>query len=209
MFIPTTRQECEALGWEKLDIVLVTGDSYVDSPFIGVSVIGQVLLKAGYRVGIIAQPDVQTAEIGRLGEPELFWGITGGSIDSMVANYTVTKKRKKTDDLTPGGENHRRPDRAVIVYANLIRRHFKNTRPIVLGGIEASLRRIAHYDYWSDSVRRSILLMPRQISWSTAWQKRPSSRWQSACGQARRSRTCGASAISPKKSQRARSSFPL
>ena len=157
MFIPTTRQECENLGWEKLDIVLVTGDSYVDSPFIGVSVIGQVLLKAGYRVGIIAQPDVQTAEIGRLGEPELFWGITGGSIDSMVANYTVTKKRKKMDDLTPGGQNNRRPDRAVIVYANLIRRHFKNTKPIVLGGIEASLRRIAHYDYWSDSVRRSIL----------------------------------------------------
>ena len=157
VFIPTTRQECEALGWEKLDIVLITGDSYVDSPFIGVSVIGQVLLKAGYRVGIVAQPDVQTAEIGRLGEPELFWGITGGSIDSMVANYTVTKKRKKSDDLTPGGQNNRRPDRAVIVYANLIRRHFKNTKPIVLGGIEASLRRIAHYDYWSDSVRRSIL----------------------------------------------------
>jgi uncharacterized radical SAM protein YgiQ len=157
VFIPTTRQECEALGWEELDIVLITGDSYVDSPFIGVAVIGQVLLKAGYRVGIIAQPDVQTAEIGRLGEPELFWGVTGGSIDSMVANYTVTKKRKKSDDLTPGGQNHRRPDRAVIVYTNLIRRHFKNTKPIVLGGIEASLRRIAHYDYWSDSVRRSIL----------------------------------------------------
>ncbi len=157
MFIPTTRQECKALGWEKLDIVLVTGDSYVDSPFIGVSVIGQVLLKAGYRVGIIAQPDVQSAEIARLGEPALFWGVTGGSIDSMVANYTATKKRKRTDDLTPGGQNDRRPDRAVIVYANLIRRHFKDTVPIVLGGVEASLRRIAHYDYWSDSVRRSIL----------------------------------------------------
>ena len=157
MFLPTTRQECEALGWDKLDIVLVTGDSYVDSPFIGVSVIGQVLLKAGYRVGIIAQPGVQSTDIARLGEPELFWGVTGGSIDSMVANYTVTRKRKKSDDLTPGGENNRRPDRAVIAYANLIRRHFKNTRPIVLGGIEASLRRIAHYDYWSDSVRRSIL----------------------------------------------------
>ena len=157
MFIPTTRDECEALGWEKLDIVLITGDSYVDSPFIGVSVIGQVLLKAGYRVGIIAQPDLQTADIGRLGEPELFWGVTGGSIDSMVANYTATKKRKRSDDLTPGGKNERRPDRAVIVYANLIRRYFKNTKPIVLGGVEASLRRIAHYDYWSDSIRRSIL----------------------------------------------------
>ncbi|MFN2240807.1 MAG: YgiQ family radical SAM protein, partial [Anaerolineae bacterium] len=157
MFIPTTRQECKALGWEKLDIILVTGDSYVDSPFIGVSVIGQVLLKAGFRVGIIAQPDVQSADITRLGEPELFWGVTGGSIDSMVANYTATKKRKRADDLTPGGQNNRRPDRAVIVYANLVRRHFKNTKPIVLGGVEASLRRIAHYDYWSDSVRRSIL----------------------------------------------------
>jgi uncharacterized radical SAM protein YgiQ len=157
VFIPTTRSECETLGWEELDIVLVTGDSYVDSPFIGVSVIGQVLLRAGFRVGIIAQPDVQTAEIGRLGEPELFWGVTGGSIDSMVANYTATKRRKRLDDLTPGGQNNRRPDRAVIVYANLIRRYFKDTKPIVLGGVEASLRRIAHYDYWSDSIRRSIL----------------------------------------------------
>ncbi len=157
MFIPTTRRELDELGWDTLDVILVTGDSYVDSPFIGVSVIGQVLLKAGYRVGIVAQPDAQSDEIARLGEPALFWGVTGGSIDSMVANYTATRKRKKSDDLTPGGRNDRRPDRAVIVYANLIRRHFKSTRPIVLGGVEASLRRIAHYDYWSDSVRRSIL----------------------------------------------------
>lgn len=157
MFIPTTRQELDELGWETLDVILVTGDSYVDSPFVGVSVIGQVLLKAGYRVGIIAQPDIHSEDICRLGEPELFWGVTGGCIDSMVANYTATKKPKKSDDLTPGGENDRRPDRAVIVYANLIRRYFKNTCPIVLGGVEASLRRIAHYDYWSDKVRRSIL----------------------------------------------------
>jgi len=157
MFMPTTRQELDELGWETLDIVLVTGDSYVDSPFIGVSVIGHVLLRAGYRVGIIAQPDVQSEDICRLGEPELFWGCTGGSIDSMVANYTATKKRKRSDDLTAGGRNTRRPDRAAIVYANLIRRYFKDTKPIVLGGVEASLRRIAHYDYWSDSVRRSIL----------------------------------------------------
>ena len=161
MFLPTTSKEVEKLGWSALDIILVTGDSYVDSPFIGASVVGQVLLKAGYRVGIIAQPDPQGNDIHRLGEPELFWGVTGGSIDSMVANYTATKKRKKRDDLTPGGDNNRRPDRAVIVYANLIRRHFKNTRPIVLGGVEASLRRIAHYDYWSDSIRRSILFDAR------------------------------------------------
>ncbi len=157
MFIPTTRQELDKLGWETLDIILVTGDSYVDSPFIGISVIGHVLLKEGYRVGIIAQPGVHSEDICRLGEPELFWGITGGSVDSMVANYTATIKRKRSDDLTPGGRNDRRPDRAVIVYANLIRRYFKDTKPIVLGGVEASLRRIAHYDYWSDRVRRSIL----------------------------------------------------
>jgi uncharacterized radical SAM protein YgiQ len=157
MFIPTTRQELDELGWETLDVILVTGDSYVDSPFVGVSVIGQVLLKAGYRVGIIAQPNIHSEDICRLGEPELFWGVTGGCIDSMVANYTATKKPKKSDDLTPGGQNDRRPNRAVVVYANLIRRYFKNTRPIVLGGVEASLRRVAHYDYWSDKVRRSIL----------------------------------------------------
>jgi len=158
MFIPTTRQELDQLGWKALDVILVTGDSYVDSPFIGVAVVGQALLKAGYRVGIVAQPDVHSRDdIARLGEPELFWGVTGGCIDSMVANYTATKKRKRADDLTPGGKNDRRPNRAVIVYANLIRRYFKSTKPIVLGGVEASLRRIAHYDFWSDSVRRSIL----------------------------------------------------
>jgi uncharacterized radical SAM protein YgiQ len=157
MFIPTTRTEIDQLGWDALDIILVTGDSYVDSPYIGVAVIGQILLKAGYRVGIIAQPDVQKDDIRRLGEPELFWGVSGGSIDSMVANYTATKKRKKSDDLTPGGTNNRRPDRASIVYTNLIRKNYKNTSPIVLGGVEASLRRIAHYDFWSNKVRRSVL----------------------------------------------------
>ena len=158
MFLPTTRQELHDLGWDALDVILVTGDSYVDSPYVGVSVVGKVLLRAGYRVGIIAQPDIHSdADIGRLGEPKLFWGVTGGSIDSMVANYTATKRRKRSDDLTPGGRNDRRPDRAAIVYTNLIRRFFKNTRPIVLGGVEASLRRIAHYDFWSDRIRRSIL----------------------------------------------------
>ena len=158
MFIPTTREELEKLGWDRLDVILVTGDAYVDSPFIGVAIIARVLEQAGYRVGIIAQPDVRSAaDIQRLGEPALFWGVSGGVVDSMVANYTATKRRKRADDLTPGGRNDRRPDRAVIAYANLIRRHFKDTVPIVLGGVEASLRRIAHYDYWSDRVRRSIL----------------------------------------------------
>lgn len=158
MFLPTTRQEMEERGWERLDIVLVTGDTYIDSPFIGSAVIGNLLARAGYRVGVIAQPDLADGrDIARLGEPRLFWGISAGSVDSMVANYTALKKRRRSDDFTPGGENTRRPDRATIAYANLIRRHFKHTRPLVLGGIEASLRRIAHYDYWEDTVRRSLL----------------------------------------------------
>ncbi len=158
MFIPTTKKEAEKLGWNKLDIILISGDSYIDSPHIGVAVIGKVLIDAGYKVGIIAQPDIHSEkDISRLGEPKLFWGVSGGCIDSMVANYTASKKRRKKDDYTPGGENNRRPDRAVIAYSNLIRRFFKNTKPIVLGGIEASLRRIPHYDFWSNKIRRSIL----------------------------------------------------
>ncbi len=164
MFLPTTLQELEALGWETLDIILVSGDSYIDSPFIGTAIIGKLLVQAGYRVGVIAQPDVTSdQDIGRLGEPLLFWGVTAGSIDSMVANYTALKKKRKSDDYTPGGINNRRPDRATIVYTNLIRRFSNRTnpavaaRPIVLGGIEASLRRVAHYDFWSDRVRRSLL----------------------------------------------------
>ncbi len=158
MFIPATKKEMKYLGWNVLDVILITGDAYIDSPFSGVAVIGKVLIAAGFRVGVIAQPDVTTAgDITALGEPTLFWGVTAGSMDSMVANYTATRKFRKTDDMTPGGENTRRPDRAVIAYTNLIRRFFKNTAPIVLGGIEASLRRISHYDFWSNSVRRSIL----------------------------------------------------
>jgi len=162
MFLPTTSAELKKLKWEKLDVILVTGDAYIDSPFIGVSLIGQVLAEAGFRVGIIAQPDIHSdIDICRLGEPELFWGITGGCMDSMVANYTATKKKRRTDDLTAGGKNNRRPDRAVVVYANIIRHYFKNTKPLVLGGVEASLRRIAHYDFWSNSIRRSILFDAR------------------------------------------------
>jgi len=162
MFLPTTLEEADSLGWKTLDIILITGDAYIDSPFMGVSVIGKVLVDAGYRVGLIAQPDTQDAtDIRRLGEPELFWGVSSGAMDSMIANYTATQKRRKSDDLTAGGKNDRRPDRAVIAYANLIRKYFKNTRPIVLGGVEASLRRISHYDYWSDKVRRSVLFDAR------------------------------------------------
>ncbi len=148
----------DELNWDCLDVILVTGDSYIDHPSIGVSVIGHVLLNAGCRVGIIAQPDIGSdKDITRLGEPQLFWGVSSGSIDSMVANYTASGKHRKQDDYTPGGDNRRRPDRAVIAYTNLIRRLFKNTCPIVLGGVEAGMRRIAHYDFWSRSIRRSIL----------------------------------------------------
>ena len=159
MFLPTTRDEMDRLGWHQCDIILVTGDAYIDSPFIGAALIGRVLADRGYKTGIIGQPDIHSSkDIARLGEPALFWGVTGGCVDSMVANYTALKKRRKLDDYTPGGINDQRPDRAVIAYTNLIRRYFKPTVPIVLGGIEASLRRIAHYDFWSGKIRRSILL---------------------------------------------------
>ena len=159
MFLPTTRKEMSDLGWEVLDVILVSGDSYIDTPFNGAAVIGKVLARAGFRVGIIAQPDVKSEiDITRLGEPELFWGVTAGVVDSMVANYTAAKKKRRSDDNTPGGLNDRRPDRASIVYANLIRRYFKKTRPIILGGIEASLRRMAHYDFWTDKVRGAVLV---------------------------------------------------
>ncbi len=159
MLLPTTSEELIERNWTQLDVILVTGDSYIDSPYMGSAVIGNILANAGFRVGIIAQPDITSPDdISRLGEPRLFWGVSGGSIDSMVANYTALMKKRKRDDLTPGGVNNRRPDRAVIAYSNLIRRWFKHTRPVVLGGIEASLRRVAHYDYWSDRIRASILL---------------------------------------------------
>jgi uncharacterized radical SAM protein YgiQ len=158
MFLPTTKKEVARRGWDRLDVVLVTGDSYIDSPFIGSAIIGKVLVSKGFKVGIIAQPDIDSGkDITRLGAPDLFWGVTAGSLDSMVANYTALKKFRKSDDYTPGGRNNKRPDRATIVYTNLIKKYFKNTAPIVLGGVEASLRRIAHYDFWDDKIRRSVL----------------------------------------------------
>lgn len=158
MFIPTTKEELKKLNWDQLDIILVSGDTYIDSPYSGMSIIGQLLLQQGYKVGIIAQPDFESdKDITRLGEPRLYWGVSSGLVDSMVANYTAMKKFRNSDDFTPGEKNNKRPDRATIVYSNLIRRYFKNTVPILLGGIEASLRRVAHYDFWSNKVRGSIL----------------------------------------------------
>jgi len=157
MFIPTTKEELNKLGWKQLDVILISGDAYIDSPFIGVAVVARMLQSWGYKVGIIGQPDINSDDIKRLGEPKLYWGVSGGSIDSMVSNYTATKKFRNSDDYTPGGKNDKRPDRATLVYTNLIRRNFKNTVPIVLGGIEASLRRVSHYDYWSNKLRKPIL----------------------------------------------------
>ncbi len=157
-FLPTTRADMDARGWDYCDIILVSGDAYIDSPFIGVALVGRMLERLGYKVGMIGQPDINSAEdISRLGEPRLYWGVSGGSVDSMVSNYTATKKFRNTDDYTPGGKNDKRPDRALSVYCNLIRRHFKDTVPLVLGGIEASLRRVTHYDYWSNKLKKPIL----------------------------------------------------
>lgn len=157
-FLPTTRQEMDARGWKQCDVILVSGDAYIDSPFIGVAVVGRMLEKMGYKVGVIGQPDINSdIDVARLGEPRLYWGVSGGSVDSMVSNYTATKKFRNSDDYTPGGKNNKRPDRATLVYTNLIRRYFKDTVPIVLGGIEASLRRVSHYDYWSNKLKKPIL----------------------------------------------------
>ncbi|MCJ8346574.1 YgiQ family radical SAM protein, partial [bacterium] len=157
-FLPTTREEMDAFGWDYLDIIFIYGDSYIDSPYNGVALLGKLLVEQGFKVGIIAQPDWhELDDVKRLGEPRLFWGVSSGCIDSMVANYTALKKWRKRDDFTPGGINNARPDRAVITYTNLIKMAFKNTVPIILGGIEASLRRISHYDFWSNKVRKSIL----------------------------------------------------
>lgn len=157
-FLPVTKQECEERGIRQLDFVYITGDAYVDHSSFGTAIISRVLESRGYTVGIIAQPDWRNPESIRvLGEPRLAFLVSAGNMDSMVNHYTVSKKHRQKDAYSPGGKMGLRPDRAVIVYGNLIRRSYKKT-PIILGGIEASLRRLGHYDYWSDQVKQSILL---------------------------------------------------
>lgn len=157
-FLPTTREEMEARGWDALDILIVTGDAYVDHPAFGPILIARFLEGRGYRVGVIPQPDWRSPDdLLRMGRPRLFVGVSAGNLDSMLNKLTAQKKVRSEDQYSPGGRTNCRPNRASIVYANLCRQAFPGV-PIVLGGIEASLRRIAHYDYWSDSVRRSILL---------------------------------------------------
>jgi uncharacterized radical SAM protein YgiQ len=156
--LPTTRQEMDALGWDSCDVVLVTGDAYVDHPSFGMALVGRLLEAHGFRVGILSQPDWRSAQpFAALGRPTVMWGVTAGNMDSMVNRYTADRRLRHDDAYTPGGEGGRRPDRAVVVYAQRCREAFPDV-PVVLGGIEASLRRIAHYDYWSDKVRRSVLL---------------------------------------------------
>src|SRR5690349_22160634 len=157
-FLPTTRAEMDELGWDSCDVVLVTGDAYIDHPSFGMALVGRLLERHGFRVGILDQPDWRSAEAFReLGRPNLFWGVTAGNMDSLVNRYTSDKKHRSDDAYTAGGVSGARPDRACIVYAQRCREAFGDV-PLVIGGIEASLRRIAHYDYWSDKVRRSILL---------------------------------------------------
>ena len=157
-FLPMSRAEMDALGWDSCDVIIVTGDAYVDHPSFGMAIIGRALEAQGFRVGIIAQPDWHsTADFEALGRPNLCFGITAGNMDSMVNRYTSDRRIRSDDAYTPGGQGGRRPDRSVIVYSQRVREAYQDV-PLIIGGIEASLRRIAHFDYWSEKVRRSVLL---------------------------------------------------
>ncbi|HEY9145280.1 MAG TPA: YgiQ family radical SAM protein, partial [Thiobacillus sp.] len=156
-FLPMSRAEMAALGWDACDVILVTGDAYIDHPSFGMALVGRLLEAQGYRVGIISQPDWHSAEPFRaLGQPTLYFGVTAGNMDSIVNHYTSDRKIRSDDAYTPNAEPNKRPDRAVTVYAQRCREAYPGT-PVIIGSIEASLRRIAHYDYWSDTVRRSVL----------------------------------------------------
>ena len=157
-FLPVTREEMKKRGWEQVDFVYVSGDAYVDHPSFGAAIIGRLLESRGYRVGMIPQPDWRRKEsIQVFGRPRLGFLVTAGNMDSMVHHYTVSKKHRQKDAYSPGGQMGLRPDRAVVVYSNLIRQSYKDS-PVILGGIEASLRRMAHYDYWENKVKHSILI---------------------------------------------------
>lgn len=157
-FLPMSREEMDLLGWDSCDVIIVTGDAYVDHPSFGMAIIGRLLEAQGFRVGIISQPDWQSKDdFMKLGEPNLFFGVAAGNMDSMINRYTADRKARSDDAYTAGGMAGKRPDRASMVYSQRCREAYKGV-PIVLGGIEASLRRIAHYDYWQDKVRHSILM---------------------------------------------------
>jgi uncharacterized radical SAM protein YgiQ len=156
--LPMSRADMDELGWDSCDIIIVTGDAYVDHPSFGMALIGRLLESQGFRVGIISQPDWTSADdFKKLGKPNLFYGVTGGNMDSMVNRYTSDRKIRSNDAYTADGEGGKRPDRCVVPYSQRCREAYKDV-PIIIGGIEASLRRIAHYDYWSEKVRRSVIM---------------------------------------------------
>ena len=160
-FLPISKKEINELGWDRPDFVYVNGDAYVDHPSFGAAIITRVLENAGFRIAFLAQPDYTSAEAFKeFGRPRLGFLVSAGNIDSMVAHYTAAKKKRSSDYYSPGGKAGKRPDRATIVYCNRIREAYGDV-PIIIGGLEASLRRFAHYDYWSDNVRRSILVDSR------------------------------------------------
>ncbi|MDE6181596.1 MAG: YgiQ family radical SAM protein, partial [Eubacteriales bacterium] len=157
-FLPICKEDMKKRGWEELDFILITGDAYIDHPSFGASIIARILEDKGYKIGIIAQPDWKSdKDFMKLGKPRLSFLVTGGNIDSMVNHYSVAKKKRSKELYSPGGKMGLRPDRATIVYCQKLRQIYKNI-PIMIGGIEASLRRLSHYDYWDNKVRRSILL---------------------------------------------------
>ena len=156
--LPMTREEMNRRGWDELDILLVSGDAYIDHPAFGVALLGRWLVDQGFRVGIVAQPNwTTTDDLIRMGRPRLFAGVTAGALDSMLAHYTAFRKKRHEDAYTPGGRIGARPNRAILVYTGLLHQAFPGL-PVVIGGIEASLRRAVHYDFWSDRIRRPILL---------------------------------------------------
>ncbi|MFM2094146.1 MAG: hypothetical protein RIS70_1270, partial [Planctomycetota bacterium] len=156
--LPITAQEMRDMGWDQVDVVFVTGDAYIDHPSFAMALLGRVLQAAGFRVGIISQPDWQScSDWKRFGRPRLFFAISAGNMDSMINHYTANRKVRNSDAYSPGGRIGRRPDRATLAYCQRAREAYQGV-PVIAGGVEASLRRLAHYDYWSDKVRRSILL---------------------------------------------------
>ena len=160
-FLPISKEECDQRGWGCVDFVYVNGDAYVDHPSFGAAIITRVLENAGFKVGFLAQPDYKSdKDFKRFGKPRLGFLVSAGNIDSMVAHYTASKKRRSYDYYSPGGKMGLRPDRAVIVYCNRIREAYGDV-PIIIGGLEASLRRFAHYDYWDNKIRRSVLVDSR------------------------------------------------
>ncbi|MBO7501918.1 MAG: YgiQ family radical SAM protein, partial [Paludibacteraceae bacterium] len=158
-YLPTTRKELELRGWEQVDVILFSGDAYVDHPSFGMAVIGRVLEAAGFRVAIVPQPDWRGdhRDFLKLGRPRLFFAITAGSMDSMVNHYTAARRLRSDDAYTPEGRAGARPDYCTITYSRILRQHFPDV-PLVIGGIEASMRRLSHYDYWSDKLMPSILV---------------------------------------------------